>query len=100
MPQKGVQTGWTRLILGEKSGVDDVGSLLGSFPNIKKNSKKFHFFDPHTHADPPTDPSSVVISGLEIELYLDPVDTCKARIASKNTFYIRIYSKNIANYMW
>ena len=75
------------------------GKPLGSFPNIKKISKKFTFF-PHTHADPPTAPSCVVISGLEIELYLDPVDTWKARIASKNTFHLRIYSKNIANSMW
>ena len=100
MPQKWVKNGWTRSNLGEKSGVIDAGSLLGSYPNIKKISKKFHFFDPHTRADPPTDPSCVVNSGSEIGLYLVLVDTSEARTASKNTFYLRIYSKNIANSMW
>ena len=73
---------------------------FGIISEHKKISKKFHFFDPHTHTDPPPDPSCVVISGSEIGLYLEPVDTSEARIASKNTFYIRIYSKNTANSIW
>ena len=90
---KSVEFGWKKW---RRRGVE---SVLGSFTNIKKISKKFHFF-PHTHADPPTDPTCVVNSGSEIGLYLVPVDTSEARTASKNTFHLRIYSKIIANPMW
>ena len=61
---------------------------------------KISLFWPHTRANPPTDPSCVVNSGSGIGLYLVLVDTSEARTASKNTFYLRIYSKNIANSMW
>ena len=40
------------------------GKPFGIISEHKKISKKIHFFDPHTHADPPTDPSCVVISGF------------------------------------
>ena len=76
------------------------GKPFGIISEHKKIRKKIRFFDPHTHADPPTDPSCVVNSGWEIGLYLVLVDTSEARTASKNTFYLRIYSKNIANSMW
>ena len=56
---------WVKSVeFGGKSGIDDVGSLLGSFQNIKKIRQNFTFSTPHTHADAPTDPSCVVISGV------------------------------------
>ena len=76
------------------------GKPFGIISEHKKNSGKISLFDPHTRADPPTDPSCVVNSGSEIGLYLVLVDTSEARAASKNTFYLRIYSKNVANSMW
>ena len=57
------------------------------------------FWPPYTRR-PSHHPSCVVISGSEIGLYLVLVDTSEARTASRNTFHLRIYSKNIANSMW
>ena len=46
MPQNGLKSGCNWSNFGGKSGVDDAGSLLGSFPNIIFFRKKIHFLPP------------------------------------------------------
>ena len=46
MPQIGLKSGCNWSNFGGKSGVDDAGSLLGSFPNIIFFRKKIHFLPP------------------------------------------------------
>ena len=51
-PRNGIRKGWNRSNFGEIWGVGDLGSLLGSFWNIKKNSKNFRFLTPNFFRSP------------------------------------------------
>ena len=75
------------------------GKPFGIISEHKKTRQNSLFWPPYTRR-PSHRPSCVVNSGSEIGLYLVLVDTSEAWTASKNTFYLRIYSKNIANSMW
>ena len=73
MAKHGLNSGSYWSNFGGKSGVDDAGSLLGSFPNIKK-FEKIHFFDPHTHTDLPLGVGNWAVSraGRHLRLGLLP----------------------------
>ena len=120
---KWAQIGVKLVQFGGKSGVDDAGSLLGSFPNIKKIRQNFTFSTPiHTPTLPPTLvvwsflgrklgciscqstpqrlgllPKTLFIKGFNPKILLTP---CENSMLTSHLTLKRIFEKNAVFWAW